>query len=164
MKQVPRWAERLPANTPKIGIAWSGNPTHKDDRNRSVALSQLAKILTPFATWISLQKEVRDVDRPAFDAVGNIHHFGSDLLDTAALCEHCDLVISVDTSIAHLAATVGRPVWLLLPFLADWRWLLDRDDSPWYPTMKLYRQQRIGDWESVFQRVSVDLQAWLMQR
>ena len=73
-------------------------------------------------------------------------------------------MISTDTSIPHLAATLGRPVWLLLPFAADWRWLRDRDDSPWYPTMKLYRQQQIGDWEGVFQRVKVDLQAWLTQR
>jgi tetratricopeptide (TPR) repeat protein len=167
MQNVPRWAERVPSSMPKIGIAWSGNPKHKNDRNRSVALSQLAPILTPHATWISLQKELRDADRPTFDAAESIRHFGNqldDFLDTAALCEQCDLVISVDTSVAHLAATLGRPVWLLLPFAADWRWLQDHDDSPWYPTMKLYRQQQIGDWEGVFQRVKVDLQTWLTQR
>jgi tetratricopeptide (TPR) repeat protein len=167
IKDVPRWAERAPSSVPKIGIAWSGNPNHKNDRNRSVALSQLEKIITPSITWISLQKEVRDADRSTLDAIGRIHHFGDqlvDLLDTAALCEHCDLVISVDTSIAHLAGTLRRPVWLLLPFAVDWRWLQDRDDSPWYPTMKLYRQQQIGDWEGVVQRVSADLQAWMKQR
>lgn len=161
---VPRWAGRVASARPRIGLAWSGDPQNRNDRNRSLALSRLVPILSPSAAWISLQKEVRAADRAAFDGFGGIQHFGADLVETAALCEHCDLVISVDTSIAHLAATLGRPVWLLLPFVADFRWLQDRDDSPWYPTVKLYRQPRIGDWEGVLQRVSADLQAWLHSR
>jgi tetratricopeptide (TPR) repeat protein len=161
---IPRWAGRVPSAMPRIGIAWSGDPQHRHDRHRSLALSRLAPILTPSATWISLQKEVRAADRPAFDALARIEHFGAGLVETAALCEHCDLVISVDTSLAHLAATLGRPVWLLLPFAADFRWLRDRDDTPWYPSMTLYRQPRIGDWDDVLQRVGADLQAWLRNR
>jgi ADP-heptose:LPS heptosyltransferase len=80
-----------------------------------------------------------------------------DFSDTAALCECLDLVISVCTSIAHLSGAVGRPTWVLLPFNPDWRWLLDRDDSPWYPTAKLYRQPASGDWNGVFARVAADL-------
>ena len=161
---VPRWAGRVASAMPRIGLAWSGDQQNRNDRNRSLPLSRLAPILRPSAAWISLQKEVRAADRPAFDSFGGIQHFGADLVETAALCEHCDLVISVDTSIAHLAATLGRPVWVLLPFAADWRWLRGRDDSPWYPSVKLYRQPRIGDWEGVLQRVSADLQAWLHAR
>lgn len=164
MKHVPRWAERVALGMPKIGIAWSGDPKHKNDRHRSMDLSRLAQIFTPAATWISLQKDLRAGDRPTFDGFAGIQHFGADLVETAALCELCDLVISVDTSIAHLAATLGRPVWVLLPFAADFRWLRDRDDSPWYPTMTLYRQHRIGDWDGVLQRVQADLQAWLRDR
>ena len=166
MKDVPRWAKLVPSDTPKIGIAWSGNKKHKNDHNRSIALSQLTSILTPHAAWISLQKEMRDTDRLELNATGGVHHFGDqifDFLDTAALCEQCDLVISVDTSVAHLAATLGRPVWLLLPFAADWRWLRGRDDSPWYPTMRLYRQQKIGDWDDVFWRLKFDLETWLIK-
>lgn len=164
LREQPRWAERVPSARPRIGLVWSGNPKHKNDHNRTIDLSRLAGLFTPAATWISLQKEVRAPDRHALSALGSLHHFGddlSDLLETAALCELCDLVISVDTSVAHLAATLGRPVWLLLPFAADFRWLRNRDDSPWYPSMRLYRQPRIGDWGGVLERVGADLQAWL---
>jgi tetratricopeptide (TPR) repeat protein len=160
-EKVPRWAERVASRKPRIGIAWSGNPQHKNDHQRSMELSRLAQIFTPAATWISLQKDLRVADRPTFESFADIQHFGADLVETAALCEQCELVISVDTSIAHLAGTLRRPVWVLLSFASDWRWLQDRDDSPWYPTMKLYRQQQIGDWDGVLQRVSADLQAWL---
>jgi ADP-heptose:LPS heptosyltransferase len=89
-------------------------------------------------------------------------HLGGELEDfddTAAIVSRLDLVVSVDTSLAHLAGALGKPVWILLPFLPDWRWLLDREDSPWYPTARLFRQQRVGDWKSVIMRVAVALSA-----
>ncbi|MDR2212461.1 MAG: hypothetical protein LBE21_02395, partial [Pseudomonadales bacterium] len=84
----------------------------------------------------------------------------SDFGDTAAAIEQCDLVISVDTAVAHLAGALGKPLWLLLPFIADWRWLLDRNDSPWYPTARLFRQRRRGDWDGVIAKVAEELLAW----
>jgi ADP-heptose:LPS heptosyltransferase len=103
---------------------------------------------------------VREADRAALKSSQFIISFDDNLLDfenTAALCECMDVVISVDTSIAHLSGALGRPTWVLLPFTPDWRWLLDRDDSPWYPTAKLYRQKAVGDWNEVFARVATDL-------
>ena len=167
LKDVPRWADRLGSDAPRVGIAWSGNPQHKNDHNRSIALPIFAAILSSSCTWINLQKDVSAADRERRDILGRIRNFDgeiSDFVDTAALCENCDLVISVDTSVAHLAATLGRPVWLLLPFAADWRWLQGRSDSPWYPSVKLYRQDRIADWGGVLDRVRADLQGWLAAR
>lgn len=114
--------------------------------------------------WISLQKDVRDADLATLDALPAVRHFGDrieDFTDTAALCAQCDLVISVDTSVVHLAGAMGRPTWVLLPFAADWRWLLGRDDSPWYPSVRLYRQGHIGDWDGAMARVKRDLLAAL---
>jgi tetratricopeptide (TPR) repeat protein len=144
----------------RIGVVWSGNAQHKNDRNRSLALIDLAKLLSVDYELISLQKEVRVQDEDVLRAHPGIRHFGDELkdfADTAALCELMDVVISVDTSVAHLAAALGKPVWILLPFVPDWRWLLDRQDSPWYPSAKLYRQQKIGDWGDVIERVKADL-------
>jgi ADP-heptose:LPS heptosyltransferase len=110
--------------------------------------------------YISLQKEPREQDQATLQANPQVLHFGQELVDfgdTAALCEQMDLVISVDTSVAHLAGALGKPVWILLPSNPDWRWLLERDDSPWYPTAKLYRQEKPGDWTCVWERVRADL-------
>ena len=159
--KIISWSERLgPRTKPRIGIVWSGNAAHKNDHNRSTVLQQWLPMLSNEYQWISLQKEVRECDREALSIATQIVHFGDeikDFTDTAALCHLCDVVLSVDTSVAHLAGALGRPVWVLLPFAPDWRWLLDRDDSPWYPTAKLYRQQNIGDWTNVIERISVDL-------
>lgn len=160
--KVGYWQSRVGKKRPRVGLVWSGNGHHKNDRNRSIALSKVAVLFEQNLEWISLQKEVREHDQQLLSSHASIRHFGSELKDfsdTAALCEQCDLVISVDTSVAHLAASLGRPVWLLLPFAPDWRWLLDRDDSPWYPSMKLYRQDRVGDWDGVLSRVNQDLLA-----
>lgn len=147
----------------RVGIAWSGNARHVDDAQRSLPLSALAPLLSEDCDWLSLHKEVRDTDLAALHGLPQLHTVGEalhDFGDTAALCAHLDLVISADTSVAHLAASLGRPVWLLLPFTPDWRWLTERTDSPWYPGMRLYRQTTRGDWAEVLARVQADLHAW----
>ncbi|MBN3729091.1 tetratricopeptide repeat protein, partial [Burkholderia sp. Ac-20379] len=133
------WARRLDAVAPpgrlRVGLAWSGNPRHANDANRSIPLSMLAPWFELDACFVSLQPQVRARDADAFAASG-MATFGDALVDfgeTAALAESLDLVISVDTSVAHLAGALGRPLWVLLPRVPDWRWLLERDDSPWYP-------------------------------
>ncbi|NTW51968.1 MAG: tetratricopeptide repeat protein [Chlorobiaceae bacterium] len=159
--KVVDWAARTgPKVRPRIGLVWSGQTKHHNDYNRSIQLSALVKILPPGFEYVSLQKEVRDVDRPSFQSEVEIAHYGDqlkDFSDTAALCELMDVVISVDTSVAHLAAALGKPTWVLLPFSPDWRWLLGRDDSPWYPCVKLYRQESPGEWTRVFEKVRADL-------
>ena len=142
---------------PRIGLAWSGLPAHNNDHNRSI---RLATFLSPFAdsnaTYVSLQREVRADDAPVLQGRGDILHFGEELksyADTAALIANLDLVISVDTSVAHLAGALAKPVWVLLPFIPDWRWLLDREDSPWYATARLFRQDETRAWDGVIARV-----------
>jgi hypothetical protein len=108
--------------------------------------------------YVSLQKEVRERDRVALESNTSITHIAANFSDTAAVCECLDLVVSVDTSIAHLSAALGKRTWILLPLISgDWRWLLERDDSPWYPSVKLYRQSTAGDWGGVFARIRADL-------
>jgi tetratricopeptide (TPR) repeat protein len=155
------WTARLGKKTrPRVGLVWSGSTVHKNDKNRSFLLSDFVKGLPDGFQYISLQKEVRDADRTTLALHPDLLHFGeaiNDFSDTAALCELVDVVVSVDTSVAHLAGALGRPVWIVLPFNADWRWLLDRNDSPWYPTVTLYRQQALGDWGEVFKSLAADL-------
>jgi hypothetical protein len=160
---LPIWRARLPAGKPRIGLAWSGNPTHPNDRNRSIALRRLAPLLDCGATFVSLQKDLHEHDRRSLAALPRVHHFGDDLSDfgdTAALVSLLDLVISVDSTVAHLAGAMGKPVWILLSAIGvDWRWLLHRDDSPWYPTARLFRQRSIGDWDTVIEWVRTELRA-----
>lgn len=160
-EEVARWAKRLPAGRQRIGLVWSGSTLHTNDANRSMALAQLLPLLQSDAVWVSLQKEVREADQPALQAAGlfDLTSEFADFADTAALISALDLVIAVDTSVAHLAAALGKPVWLMVPFSPDFRWLLKRDDSPWYPSMRLFRQQRPGDWDGVIARISAALQA-----
>ncbi|MFM2129224.1 MAG: hypothetical protein RL477_770, partial [Pseudomonadota bacterium] len=156
--KVAAWASRLgPRTRPRLGIAWSGSATHKNDRFRSARLADFAALGAGSIEIISLQKEL-----PAHDAAAartlRIAHFGDklgDFSDTAALVANVDLVVSVDTSAAHLAGALGKEVWILLPFRGlDWRWLADRADSPWYPTARLFRQERDEPWSSVLARVA----------
>lgn len=158
---VERWRTRLGnAAHPRIGIAWSGSPT--PDPHRSIPLAAWAPLRALGPTLVSLQKDVRPDDRAAVSADPPILHFGDELADfrdTAALASLMDLVISVDTSAAHVAGALGRPMWLLLPFSPDWRWLLERADSPWYPTARLFRQPHIGDWEAIIARVAAALRS-----
>jgi tetratricopeptide (TPR) repeat protein len=159
--KLAEWEQRLGSKTkPRVGLAWSGNADHVNDHNRSIALSALAAQLPDKFEYVSLQKEVRASDRQALESNGHIRHFGDalkDFGDTAALCDLMDLVISVDTSVVHLSGALGRPTWVLLPYVPDWRWLLDRDDSPWYPSIRLYRQASDGYWDGVLGRVRDDL-------
>jgi hypothetical protein len=155
------WEARLPARTkPRIGIVWAGNAKQKNDRNRSIGLSALAPLLSAEAQWISLQKELRAGDAGLLHGLSQIMHYGEELVDfsdTAALIDRLDLVITVDTSVAHLAGAMGKPVWIALAFNADWRWLTDRADSPWYPSARLFRQDKIGSWDNVVARLGAAL-------
>jgi Glycosyltransferase family 9 (heptosyltransferase) len=162
---LTRWKEKLgPKDATRIGIVWSGRPELHNDHNRSIALSKLVPLERLGVKLVALQTEVRAEDQKTLEANKTIVNFASDLhdfSDTAALTSLMDLVISVDTSVAHLAGALGKPVWILLPFDPDWRWLLGRDDSPWYPTARLFRQPKIGDWDSVIEEVKKKLKAWI---
>jgi hypothetical protein len=156
--RVEKWRARIDAFArPRIALAWSGNPAHANDRNRSIPLARLATLWSLAGpSFISVQRDVRDGDAGVLAGAARLVHLGdelSDFADTAAVLALADLVISVDSAVAHLAGAMGRPVWILLPFSPDWRWMLARADSPWYPTARLFRQPAIGDWESVVSRV-----------
>lgn len=164
-KHVETWAGRLGERTrPRIGLVWSGNTDHSKDRQRSMPLVLMQELLNCDAEFHCLQKQIRDADR---DAIVNLpiqtwEEELADFSDTAGLVMAMDLIISVDTSVAHLAGALGRPVWVLLPRVPDMRWLLDRDDSPWYPgVMRLFRQPSRGEWSMVIARVSEELNRFL---
>ena len=161
IEKVAKWQAILGEKTkPRVGIVWSGSATHKNDHQRSLTLSQLITYLPSDYEYVSLQKEISDVDKEVLTKHYEIKHFGGDLkdfTDTAALCELIDIVISIDTSVAHLAGTLGKTTWILLPYSPDWRWLLDRNDSPWYSSVKLYRQEKINDWDGVLVNIESDL-------
>jgi len=158
---VLRWSKRLgPRTRPRVGLAWSGRPTHKNDRNRSIKLSALLPLLDSDADFVSLQRDVRADDVAVLNDRKRLIHFGDELTnftDTAALISNLDLVISVDTSVAHVAGALNKTVWVLLPFIPDWRWLLDRDDSPWYPSARLFRQSTARTWDDVIATVARSL-------
>jgi hypothetical protein len=158
------WHARLGAKTkPRIGIAWSGAIKHKNDHNRSLPLAKLLPLTQLDVELHSLQKEVRDNDLPVFQQTAIINHADAlrDFADTAALIDAMDLVICVDTSVAHLAGALGKPVWLLLAWIPDFRWLTQREDSPWYPTARLFRQKPLGAWEEVIERIAADVTLFL---
>jgi Glycosyltransferase family 9 (heptosyltransferase) len=161
-RNVAAWADRLSGLTPtgyrRIGIAWAGRPTHANDRNRSTALAAFAPLaeLSRIAL-ISLQKGSAQTQIGAYWGGAPLVNLGpeiADFSDTMAILESLDLVVTVDTAVAHLAGAMGRPVWLMLPFAPDWRWLLDRADSPWYPTARLFRQPAPRQWEPVIAEIA----------
>jgi tetratricopeptide (TPR) repeat protein len=159
--RVAAWQKRLaPRRHPlRIGMTPSGNPAHKRDRTRSIEASRLAP-LAGIADCVIVQKELRDTDASVLSRSSEMRHASDELGDfgdTAALIANLDLIISVDTSVAHLAAAMGKPVWLLLAVDPDWRWQMERQDSPWYPTMRLFRQHEAGDWDEVIERVALAL-------
>jgi tetratricopeptide (TPR) repeat protein len=154
------WNERLgPRDRLRVGLVWSGSLTHRNDHNRSTSLRVLSRILDVDATFVSLQKDPRPTDKAGLDKTGIIDWTTEfkDLADTAALVKCLDLVITVDTTVPHLAAALGCPTWILLPWTPDYRWLLGRDDSPWYPTVRLFRQTETRDYASVVDRVRGEL-------
>jgi tetratricopeptide (TPR) repeat protein len=160
------WANRLGAKSkPRIGLAWSSTSKFKDDANRSMPLSQFIKYLDfDKYEFISLQKFIKEEDKSLFKKLHKIKHYGNDLLDfsdTAALANCLDLVITTCTSIPHLTGGLGIKTSLLLQYNADWRWLIDRADSPWYKSIKIYRQSEYRNWDPVLRKVSNDLESLL---
>jgi hypothetical protein len=153
-QQSRQWRDRLKNETRlKIGIVWAGRPTYQNDRTRSMALETLAPLnQVPDIALYSLQKgpAAEQLSRASFSVIDWTSEL-RDFTDTAALIDPLDLVISVDTAVAHLAGAMGKRVWLMLPFVPDWRWMLNRIDSPWYPTMRLFRQPNLGNWNAVVQ-------------
>jgi tetratricopeptide (TPR) repeat protein len=164
--RVETWHTRLAGlSGPRIGLVWSGKPTHRNDHNRSIPLKVLKPLLSQSGCqFVSLQKEYRERDRADLKELPNLIRLDDalvDFADTAAVVAALDLVIAVDTAVAHLAGAMGKPVWILLPAIGDWRWLVERRDSPWYPTARLFRQPGFGDWAGVVGRLEQDLAALL---
>jgi tetratricopeptide (TPR) repeat protein len=164
-ESLRRWSAALgPSHRLRVGVAWSGTAMHRNDANRSIKLRALLPLLDVDAGFVSLQRDVRTDDARVLHDCGDLVHFADALesfADTAAVIASLDLVISVDTSVAHLAGALAKPVWILLPFVPDFRWLLDREDSPWYPTARLFRQDSPGDWPGVIGRVVIELERLL---
>ena len=161
---VEVWREKLSGIAGlRVGLAWAGSPQHMNDRNRSLALATLAPLAAVgYATYIVLQKGPAAAQAATPPAGMTLVEPGAELgdfADTAAVIANLDLVIAVDTAVAHLAGTLGKPVWLLLPFAGEWRWLQGRSDSPWYPGMRLFRQPRPGAWAEVMESVVRELGA-----
>lgn len=156
-ERVKYWRNRLPPQRPRAGFVWSGQPSHKNDANRSIALARLSALFEdPPIPCFGLQRDLRSMDGELLASLPNLVHLGGalrDFADTAAVISLLDIVISVDTAVVHLAGALGKPVVILLPYAADFRWMRNRDDSPWYPTAELFRQPAFGDWESVVVRV-----------
>ena len=159
--RIALWRDRPPQTRPLIGLAWSGERSHDNDLNRSIALETLLPLFDlPDMTFVSLQHDVRERDLAVLQRLPKLARIEpkfADFADTAAVISLVDAVVSADTAVAHLAGALGKPLLLLLPFAADFRWLRERTDSPWYPTARLYRQPRFGDWESVIATLAQDL-------
>ncbi len=164
----PKWQEKWLARLEdaargrlKVGLVWAGFKNHKSDAKRSIALSKFAPLLrVKGVAWISLQKGEGTGQRTGIpEAAGMIDWMDEvqDFADTAGLVSALDLVITIDTSVAHLAGALGKPVWMLNRFESEWRWMRDREDSPWYPTMRIFNQKTAGDWEEVLSRVQAAL-------
>jgi len=189
---LKKWSARLQQiPQPRIAIAWSGNPAHDNDRNRSLPFGTLTPLFPPpdppplagegrvgaTPNFISIQRDLRREDAARLTAETRLTHIGGELddfSDTAAVLALCDLVISVDTAPVHLAGAMGRPVWVLVPFAPDWRWTLEGEITPWYPTARLFRQDLIrqdlfrqdspGDWDAVIARVAAALKLFGLQK
>jgi tetratricopeptide (TPR) repeat protein len=167
--RIAFWRERLaatlPAGVKRIGLAWTGRPTHPNDRRRSLPLAALASFADAGpAAFVSLQKPMpaRDLETmKRFPGMTDLSEALTDFGETAALIENLDLVVTVDTSMGHLAGALGKPAWILIPKAADWRWMLDREDSPWYPSVRLFRQQKPGAWDEPMGRLRSALQTLL---
>ena len=155
--KVKQWAERILGPELRVGVVWSGNPEHTRDRLRSVPIKEFYSVLrTPHVSFYSLQKGAAATQARTLTAeirITDLEPYLLDFSDTAAIIANLDLVITVDTAVAHLAAAMGKPVWIILAHAPDWRWLRERTDSPWYPTARLFRQRSSGDWFDVLEQV-----------
>ena len=160
-EKVAAWRQHIKGPGLKVGIVWAGRPEHMNDHNRSCRLDQFAALSdVPRTHWFGLQKGPAVSQEASWKSPAPFDNLGDgfeDFTDTAGAIANLDLVITVDTSVAHLAGAMGKPTWVLLPYIPDWRWLMDRPDSPWYPSMKLFRQTGMGDWNSVFGAVKEEL-------
>jgi Tetratricopeptide repeat len=160
------WSQHQIAGKPRIGLVWQGSPRHENDLDRSMAsLAQLSPLLQRTDIhWLSLQKPLSAQDQTEIKR-WNVQHLGDDILDfadSAAIISQLDLLICVDTAVAHLAGALGIPCWIMLPaYQPDWRWLLDRQDSPWYPSVRLFRQSQAGEWASVVEEIALQLAAFI---
>ena len=161
------WSARIGiADRPRIGFAWRGNARHGNDRNRSMAVPDFLPLIRGPAAWFGIQKGLPETDRQALSQAPALCVFDEeieDFEDTAALVAEMDLIITVDTSLAHLAGSMGRACWVLLPFNPDWRWLLNQQGSPWYASLRLFRQKHVGDWAAVVAEVQAALQSRLAE-
>ena len=163
--RIAAWRQRLEAMLPhgvrRVGLAWTGRPTHPNDRRRSIPLARLAPLAAASrASFVSLQKPMPPADLAAMVQFPGFADLSADLADfgeTAAVIANLDLIVTVDTAIGHLAGAMAKPVWIMLPKASDWRWLLERSDSPWYPTARLFRQQTPGAWDPVIAAVTAAL-------
>jgi tetratricopeptide (TPR) repeat protein len=160
--RLAQWQARLgEPRSLRVGIVWAGSAVHKNNHNRSIAFDRFRSLLSASdVSFVSLQNELAPADAATVGRHANVIHIGGELrdfADTAAVVSLLDVVVSADTAVVHLAGALGRPVWALLPFAPDFRWLLEREESPWYPTARLFRQPRTGDWESVLARVRDEL-------
>ena len=155
------WESRIARNSkPRVGVVWRGNPEHKNDANRSIAFSNFQQLILEKIDYYCLQQTVSSSDKSTLTQLPAVKTFESELIDfsdTAALVSLMDVVITIDSSVAHLAGALGKEVWILLPHAPDWRWLLERSDSPWYDTAILFRQPKAGDWDSVLKAVTQQL-------
>jgi Tetratricopeptide repeat len=165
---MTRWRAHLPPQRPSVGLVWSGVRSHDNDRNRSMRLATLAPLFDlPEIAFVSLQHEVREEDAALLESRCDILPIGAgfkDFADTAAAIAALDAVIAVDTAVAHLAGAMGKPLFLLLPFAADFRWLRGRADSPWYPSARLFRQPQFGDWDGAVTLLRQELAQFAMRR
>jgi hypothetical protein len=161
------WQESAARDYFKVGIVWAGGMLHKKDKNRSIGLKQflpLSRIAN--VRLYGLQKGAASEQAAGLSGYFRIENYGEqfkDFGDTAGFIDNLDLVISVDTAVAHLAGAMGKPAWVLLPFAADWRWMLHREDSPWYPTMRLFRQKHRDCWDEVIRWVARELRKWIFE-
>ena len=160
-EKIDEWSQRLQqTGHPRVGLVWSGNAAHQNDRNRSIPLQSFLAALPDGHDYICLQNEIRTDDLQTMEHAPWIRNFSKDILDfedTAALCQLMDVVVTVDTSVAHLSASLGKPTWTLIPFSPDWRWMLNRSDTPWYSSMKLYRQKSPETWNDALSQLRADL-------
>ena len=160
-ERIEAWTSRLPKHGLRVGLAWSGHRDNARDTERSIAFERLLPLFSvPGTSYVSLQKDVRAADEQVLSPCTNLLDLRAnlrDFADTAAVIAHLDLVITVDTAVAHLAGAMGKPVWLLLPRVPDFRWLLDRDTSPWYPSARLFRKGPADTWDDVVASVAVEL-------
>lgn len=160
---VAKWRQRLSdLPRPLVALVWAGRPAHHNDANRSMSLTDLAPLAMPGVTFLAIQKgpqAEQAMTPPAGINIISLDREIEDFEDTAAILTIADLLISVDSSPVHLAGALGRPAWVLLPFVPDWRWLLERSDTPWYPSVQLFRQSTAGDWSGVLAQASKALRS-----